>query len=171
MKKIGLKAMIPNLLTAGNLWLGILAIISAFKGDFKVASIYIIIAAFLDGLDGKAARKLNVSSEFGKQLDSLCDLVSFGVAPGILAYAVALQDYAVIGIIISLIYITAGAFRLARFNVLNITTHFIGIPITIAGGLMALFIYFGINLPPYFLVIITLSLSYFMVSNIKTPKF
>lgn len=171
MNNISMKSMIPNLLTAGNLWLGILAIISSFKGNFKAASIYIIIAAFFDGLDGKAARKLNVSSEFGKQLDSLCDLVSFGVAPGILAYAIGLEEFGILGIIISLIYITAGAFRLARFNVLNITTHFIGVPITIAGGLMALFMLFGNNLSPYFLIAITGALSYLMVSNIKTPKF
>lgn len=170
MNKIGLKSMVPNFLTAGNLWLGVLAIISSLEGDFKMASIYIIIAAFLDGLDGKAARKLNVASEFGKQLDSLCDLVSFGVAPGILAYAMALHEFSIIGIAVSLIYITAGAFRLARFNVLNISTHFIGVPITVAGGLMALYLLFSSSFSAYLVLIITLGLAYLMVSNLKTPK-
>lgn len=171
MKNISIKAMIPNMLTAGNLWLGVLAIISALDGDFKKACIYVIVAAFLDGLDGKAARKLNVSSEFGKELDSLCDMVSFGAAPGILAYTIFLNELGTAGLIISILFITAGAFRLARFNVLNITTHFIGVPITIAGGFLALVMLMGSSLSPLIIAALTLVLSYLMVSNIKTPKF
>jgi len=170
MNNISIKAMIPNLLTAGNLWLGILAIISALEGNFKNACIFVIVAAFLDGLDGKAARKLDVASEFGKELDSLCDLVSFGVAPSILAYTFFLHELEIIGMIISISYITAGAFRLARFNVLNITTHFIGVPITIAGGFLALVMLLGSNLSTIIIAVLTILLSYLMVSNIKTPK-
>jgi CDP-diacylglycerol--serine O-phosphatidyltransferase len=112
MKNISIKAMIPNMLTAGNLWLGVLAIISALDGDFKKACIYVIVAAFLDGLDGKAARKLNVSSEFGKELDSLCDMVSFGAAPGILAYTIFLNELGTAGLIISILLLLPEPFVL-----------------------------------------------------------
>ena len=165
------KYMIPNALTAANLWLGVFAIINTLGGNYKLASILIVIAAVLDGLDGKAARKLDATSEFGKQLDSLCDLISFGVAPAILAYSFSLESFRIIGIVITAIYITAGAFRLARFNVMNVTTHFIGIPITIAGALLAIVIYFGTNLSPFIIAGLTLLLSFLMISNIKTPKF
>lgn len=171
MKKITLKMMIPNMLTAGNLWLGIFAIISAFEGNLRESCLFIIVAAFLDGLDGKAARKLNVASEFGKELDSLSDLISFGMAPAILAYSFGLKSLGIVGLLAVLAYVTAGAFRLARFNVLNITTHFLGIPITIAGGLMALIMLIGSSLPALAILIITLTLSWLMVSNIVFPKF
>ena len=163
--------MIPNALTAANLWLGVFAIINTIGGNFTLAAIYILVAAVLDGLDGKAARKLDATSEFGKQLDSLCDLVSFGVAPAILVYTLALEPFRIPAIVLTAVYITAGAFRLARFNILNVTTHFIGIPITIAGAILAVLVLFGSDLSPLIFGGVTLLLSVLMVSNLNTPKF
>lgn len=170
MKKITIKMMIPNMLTAGNLWLGFLAIISAFEGNIRASCLFILVAAFLDGLDGKAARKLNVASEFGKELDSLSDLISFGAAPAILAYSHGLKDMGFLGLLAVILYVTAGAFRLARFNVLNISTHFLGIPITIAGAFLAFVILFGSALPITVILIVTLLLAWLMISNFVIPK-
>ena len=82
-----MKSLIPNMLTSLNLVLGMGSIISTFQGNFYQAAILIVLAMVADGLDGRVARFFNSSSDFGKELDSLCDLVSFGVAPAILAYA------------------------------------------------------------------------------------
>ena len=80
------KSLIPNMLTSSNLVFGMCSIISTFNGNLFMGSVFILIALVADGLDGRAARFFGVSSEMGKEMDSLCDLVSFGAAPGILAY-------------------------------------------------------------------------------------
>ena len=84
---------LPNMLTVGNLFLGIVAIILAFQGNQYVdyAAITVIVGMLLDGLDGRVARMLNVQSEFGKELDSLSDVITFGVAPAFIMYVVSLQ--------------------------------------------------------------------------------
>ena len=79
------RSLIPNMLTSSNLVFGMCSIFSTMRGDFFWASLFILIALVADGLDGRAARFFNASSEIGKEMDSLCDLGSFGVAPGILA--------------------------------------------------------------------------------------
>ncbi|RYD04496.1 hypothetical protein N752_14075 [Desulforamulus aquiferis] len=84
---------IPNLFTLGNLLLGVFALVLALNEEYGRGAIMILLAGVMDYLDGKVARKLQVSSDFGKELDSLADLVSFGVAPAILAYALKLSDW------------------------------------------------------------------------------
>ncbi|NLB88550.1 MAG: CDP-diacylglycerol--serine O-phosphatidyltransferase, partial [Syntrophomonadaceae bacterium] len=128
-------------------------------------------AALMDGLDGKVARYFNTSSELGKQLDSLSDLVSFGIAPSLLILSqVNTGGIFVPMLIVYLIYICCGAYRLARFNTMHITKYFQGIPITAAGILVAL--YSLATLPNYrvFTIIFMLLLSILMVSKIKIPK-
>jgi len=167
------KVIIPNMVTLANLLLGVVSLVYTMDGRYQIAATAILLAMVLDGMDGKIARRLDVASSFGKELDSLCDLVSFGVAPALLVYSSILQDMGHIGLIIAVNFALCGAIRLARFNVLNITTHFIGIPITFAGSLMALAILLAnkIPLPLVVFPLLTLVLSYLMVSNLKVPKY
>lgn len=134
----------------------------------------IVLSVLMDSLDGKVARRLSVSSDFGKELDSLSDLVSFGVAPAILTYQAILYpqpDYVrYIGLGIAAVFALCGAVRLARFNMLNITTYFVGVPITFAGGFMALLMFFRNMLPWYIYLGSMLVLACLMVSRIKVAK-
>ncbi|NLU49392.1 MAG: CDP-diacylglycerol--serine O-phosphatidyltransferase [Syntrophomonadaceae bacterium] len=163
---------IPNAFTLVNLSFGVLALLGIIHGEFTAAAIFILVAACLDRMDGRVARHLNVESELGKQLDSLADLVSFGVAPAVLVYTQVLDPSCaqLVSAGVTVIFILCGAFRLARFNVLNIGTYFVGVPITLAGGLVGLFSLLSIYLPAPFYLISLPMLSYLMVSNIKIPK-
>jgi CDP-diacylglycerol--serine O-phosphatidyltransferase len=120
-----LKQHIPTIITAGNLICGFVAI---QIGDFYWSPILLFCSFIFDGLDGLVARALNVSSEFGKQLDSLSDAVSFGVAPAYLYYLMAPDDSWECKIIPSVI-VLAGTLRLARFNVVTAKKYFQGLPI------------------------------------------
>jgi len=167
---------IPNLFTIGNLTLGIIAIILAFHNDTNnsnTAALLVIIAMLLDGLDGRVARALNVQSEFGKELDSLSDVISFGVAPAFIMYQAAFQDISpAVAWIVTAIFPICGALRLARFNVIDgIPGYFIGLPIPAAGGVLATLALFHAELHYSLLLISTLALSFLMVSNMKYPNF
>ena len=136
-----MKNLIPNSITAGNLFLGCLSIVATFDGNLTTAAYYIGAAAILDFFDGFAARLLNAHSELGKQLDSLADVVSFGVAPGMIFYALS-QDYLIfnehflqfVPLIIVISYLpflipVFSAIRLAKFNIdTRQTDSFIGVP-------------------------------------------
>ena len=160
-----------NIITLINIIFGSLALIQTMESNYVIAAIFILCAVFMDGIDGRVARKFGVMSDIGKQLDSLCDLVSFGVAPAILIYAQLLYDLPLLlGVVAALIYIMCGAFRLARFNVLNISDHFIGLPITMAGLLMALLSLLAASINGYLALVLMLFLSFMMVSNFKIPK-
>lgn len=110
--------LIPSFITVTAVFCGFLAIISALKGQFEYATKCIALAIVLDGLDGRVARKLNATSEFGREFDSLSDLVAFGVAPGVLVYCWAFSATAdEFGVLIAFIYVVCTATRLARFNI------------------------------------------------------
>jgi CDP-diacylglycerol--serine O-phosphatidyltransferase len=167
---------IPNLFTVGNLFLGIVAMLLAFNGDalyLNYAAIMVIIGMVLDGLDGRLARMLNVQSEFGKELDSLSDVVTFGVAPALIMYVVLLEDMGWVGILLTGLFPVCGALRLARFNSATggNTGYFVGLPITAAGGVLATLALYHNAFPPVYLILGMLGLSYLMVSNIKYPNF
>jgi CDP-diacylglycerol--serine O-phosphatidyltransferase len=170
---------IPSLFTIGNLFLGVMAILLGVQGAVQseprymdYAAILVIIGMLLDGLDGRVARMLNAASDFGKELDSLSDIVTFGVAPAIIIYLVALQNMGTTGIIITALFPICGALRLARFSVQpGIPGFFVGLPITAAGGVLATFALYHEVFQPLFLPIGTLILSFLMVSNIKYPNF
>lgn len=168
---MSIKMIIPNIVTLSNLLFGVLSLTYTMNQQYQTAAVLILIAVFLDGMDGKIARRLDVESNFGKELDSLSDLVSFGVAPALLAYDIYLKNIGYLGLLIALAFALCGAIRLARFNVLNITTHFIGIPITLAGGIMALAVLFSGVLTLAIFPYLTVILAYLMVSNFKIPKF
>jgi CDP-diacylglycerol--serine O-phosphatidyltransferase len=162
---------IPSLFTLANLLVGVFSLILTMEKQYYNAAIIILFAMVLDGMDGRLARRLDAISPFGKELDSLADLVSFGVAPAILVYACKMKGLGLIGLAICLAFSLCGAIRLARFNVLNISSHFVGVPITAAGSLVALTVLLGNRLPDLVYPIIMVIMSYLMVSNIKVPKY
>ena len=108
--------LLPNLFTTGALFSGFYAVVASMNGDFVNASIAIFIAMILDGMDGRVARLTNTQSDFGAEYDSLADMVSFGVAPALVAFSWALQDLGKIGWVAAFIYVSGAALRLARFN-------------------------------------------------------
>jgi len=129
------RSVIPNLFTAMNMFSGFLSILHTNQGDYTYAAWLIIIAALFDALDGIVARLTKSSSKLGVQLDSLSDVVSFGVAPSFLIYSTYLNNFNTTGIIISALFMIAGGFRLARFNVQLVgfeKTFFHGLPIPLA---------------------------------------
>ena len=168
-----MKKLIPNILTALNLVLGMLSIIATINGQLCLAAIYILAALVADGLDGRVARYLKVSSEFGKELDSLCDLVSFGAAPAILAYVFMLKDFGYLGVFAAVIFAICGALRLARFNVntSKVKGHFVGLPIPAGGCLVATFILSGIKPLGFLFPVMIIIFAYLMVSSVRYPDF
>ena len=131
---------LPNLMTTGNMFCGFFAVIQAMRQNFIFAAYAIVVAAVFDQLDGRLARLTRSTSKFGAEYDSLCDLVSFGVAPAIMLYMWALQPFDRLGWMACFLYIACGAIRLARFNVqVNIVekNYFQGLPIPMAAGIVA----------------------------------
>ncbi len=131
---------LPSILSIGNLFCGFYAIIAIYKHDYSKAALAIIIALLLDFLDGAVARIAKATSDFGVELDSLSDLVSFGVAPGMLAYVFAMRPLGRIGWLAAFLFAACGALRLARFNVQTKKfdkRYFVGLPIPAAAGLVA----------------------------------
>lgn len=171
------KSCIPNVFTFINLSCGIISILAVMDNNFALAGIFILLAGLVDRYDGRIARFLNVSSDLGKELDSLADLVSFGVAPSILTYI--LFDFAsfgpkgLLGFAILLAFPICGAYRLARFNTCDFDGMFTGIPITIAGCFVAIFALLNLKdrTSIYIAIIIMISFSYLMISNFKLKKF
>lgn len=108
--------LLPNLFTTGAMFAGFYAVTSAINGRFETAAIAIFVAMILDGLDGRVARLTNTQSEFGVQYDSLSDMVSFGVAPGLVMYLWVLSTMGKFGLFAAFVHTAGGALRLARFN-------------------------------------------------------
>lgn len=130
---------LPNLLTFLNLTLGIVSILKAISADHRTAALCILVAALLDRYDGRLARLLDAESDFGRELDSLADLISFGVAPAILLYLkFHLQSYPAVGTILPVLYCVSAAYRLARHNISGSAGGFTGVPVTVAGAFLAL---------------------------------
>jgi CDP-diacylglycerol--serine O-phosphatidyltransferase len=188
---------LPNLLTAANLFCGFVALTKIVEanisgGDYqqiKLALAFILLACIFDLFDGRVARMGGVESPFGREFDSLADLISFGAAPAFLVHRVVLQhvfeDHPEWGWFIASIYLLCGAFRLARFNCLSAmheapSKDFLGFPIPSAAGLVAsltLFMIwwdekeFATGKWRYCLPVLLLFLSWMMVSNVRYPSF
>lgn len=172
---------VPNLFTTGNLFCGLYAIIAVFNGDYIKAAPAILVALIFDMLDGQSARWTKTTSQFGVEYDSLADLVSFGVAPALLAYSWALKSHGVLGLAVVFAFVGCGALRLARYNVQVATgdnRHFTGLPIPAAASVLAsLWIFdhhilqLGKEVKPVLILICTLILAFLMVSTIKYSKF
>ena len=136
--------LLPNILTTSALFAGFYSIVQAMNGAYDHAALAIFIALILDGLDGRVARLTNTQSSFGAEYDSLSDMVSFGVAPGLIVYVWALQPLGKLGWIAAFIYCSCAAFRLARFNVkldIDNKQFFFGLPSPAAAALIASFIW------------------------------
>jgi len=132
----------PSLFTLLNLLFGFLALIAAMQGNFHTASWLIIMSVLCDGMDGKMARWSTLESPFGLELDSLADLVSFGVVPAVLTKRAAFGEWGIAGVLLSFSYLFCGAYRLARFNVIQAgdrTGGYIGLPIPVAAFTIASF--------------------------------
>jgi len=173
----------PNLFTTGNLFLGFYSVVASLKGRFDLAAWAIIGAIFFDMIDGKVARLMKATSSFGVQYDSLADLVSFGVAPGLLAYNWTLAPLGRVGWLIAFLFLTCGALRLARFNVQasggGDKKDFQGLPIPAAAAAVATTYLFvdGIRvpLPPRVMMawaaVLMVALAFLMVSSVEYKAF
>jgi len=172
--------LLPNLFTIASLFSGFLGIIWAVEGRFEYSALAILVSFVLDGLDGMVARLTRSASEFGVQLDSLVDLVVFGVAPAIMIYLWQLQTYGRLGLLASFLLVACGALRLARFNVQTgklSSKYFIGLPTPASACVLATLVLFSTVAPEYVAPIIaplTLGLAYvlsfLMVSRVRYPS-
>ena len=168
--------LLPNAFTTAALFAGFFAIISATEGNYVNAAMAIIVAAFLDAFDGRIARITNTESSFGQQYDNLSDMVSFGIAPAILAFAWALESMGKYGWSIAFFYSACTALRLGRFvaQVDEVDPrYFVGMPSPVAAGIAAALIWSFVEwgLEPNFalslgLALIMLALALLMVSTI-----
>lgn len=168
----------PCMITLGGMFCGFFSMIATLRGDYQAAAIAIVAAGLFDMMDGKVARLMNATSKFGMQLDSLSDLLAFGVAPALLLYEWALQPFGRIGWMAVFLYVACGALRLARFNIQDDGggSSFTGLPIPAAAGVIASFVLFvnryvpDIDLP-LFTATLGYVLAFLMVSNIQYPSF
>ncbi len=167
---------IPSIFTVGNIFAGFLALISTLSGEYEKAAIAIGIAVILDGLDGRIARLVNVTSDFGVQLDSLADVISFGIAPAVLVYSWGLEDFGSFARFSAFVFLICGVMRLARFNMqIGELKHFAGLPIPAAAGFIAATVHFFPGPPdtPLFkpvLVGATYLTALLMISTIRYPS-
>lgn len=169
---------VPSFFTLMNLFCGFLAITQIHEGRFDYACWLIVLAGFFDALDGMMARLANATSDFGVELDSLSDVISFGLAPSYLVYAFGLRDFGALGLIVAAMPAICGAVRLARYNVSfegEKRDHFVGMPIPVAAiFIVALILNFSpeLSLARFtfnnlsLLIPIVFVLSFLMISNI-----
>ena len=171
---------LPNIFTSLNLFCGFYAVIASIDGKFIAASIAIIIGVLFDIMDGKIARATNTTSKFGIEYDSLSDLITFGLAPGIMIYLWALRPLGRIGWLAAFLFMACGALRLARFNsqVGHVSSdHFVGLPIPAGAGMVATTLLFcqkfgpAGKMNPIFILVLLYILSFLMVSTIKYNSF
>lgn len=171
--------LLPSLLTTISLFSGFYAIISAINGLYLNAAVALIVSGVFDGLDGRVARMTGTTSNFGKEYDSLCDLVAFGVAPAVIAYLWALEAYGRYGWLAAFLYVATTALRLARFNTQDSVSSkdFTGLPCPAAAGTIATTImfcdFFKVGAPAIGLLVLAMVyvLSYLMVSSIRYLSF
>ena len=173
--------LLPNILTLGGVCLGISSIKFSIDGNYSLAVIFILLAALLDALDGRIARLIKGTSEFGKELDSLTDFVSFGIAPVFILYFWELNNYGKLGWAITLIYSVCCVLRLARFNLTKVddkqiwkSNYFEGVPSPAGGILILMPLFFELSdlnlgfdtkiITPYF----TVFMAILLVSKIPT---
>jgi CDP-diacylglycerol--serine O-phosphatidyltransferase len=173
------RRLIPNICTASNLVFGMCSLLATFNHNLVLGSVFILFALIADGLDGRTARFFGVASEFGKEMDSLCDLGSFGVAPAILAYAFYLHEFEYVGMAVAVFFAVCGMWRLTRFNVNASVVHgyFMGLAIPAGGNILAmttlLFTLTGVD-PHSFgwsYPVLVAIVGYLMISHLHYPNF
>ena len=167
---------LPSLFTVGNMFAGFFALISVLNSNYQNAAVAIGIAVVLDGLDGRVARLANATSDFGVQLDSLADVVSFGIAPAVLIYSWGLSELGNFARFSAFLFFICGAMRLARFNLqLEEMKYFAGLPIPAGAAFVASIVhFFGTPLDtPYFkfcLVAMNYLVACLMISTVRYPS-
>ncbi len=170
---------LPNLFTTGGLFFGFYAIVQATKGDFENAAAAIFVAMIMDGLDGRVARLTNTTSDFGKEYDSLVDVISFGLTPALVMYEWALRGNGKLGWLSAFLYVAATALRLARFNTQETADkrYFQGLPCPAAAAFMGAWVWAldssglqDLGTGPLSLLV-TVALALAMVSNLPYKSF
>jgi CDP-diacylglycerol--serine O-phosphatidyltransferase len=172
-------SILPSLFTTGNLFLGFWAVVKVIHGDFGEAAPLIGWAIVLDMLDGRIARLTGTTSEFGAELDSLADVISFGIAPALLAYAWGFGSMPRASWVFAFVFAASGAIRLARFNVQRQVVdgrYFVGLPIPMAAAPIAALVHFRpepLTLPVqgFAAVAMVITLATLMVSTLRYPSF
>ena len=167
------KRMVPNSISGLSQMLGLISIYLSMEKDFNLAAIFIILAILADSCDGRAARALGVSGPFGVEMDSLCDVCSFGMAPAVLIYTYSLQQLGVAGMVISGLFAFGAAMRLAPFNV-NVTAiygYFQGMPAPAGACVIVTFVLGGMQISPLLTALLTVAVACLMYSDVKYPDF
>lgn len=170
--------LLPNILTTVSLFAAFYSLISSVKGNFEAAAIAIFVGFIADGMDGRIARLTNTQTAFGAEYDSLSDMVTFGVAPGILLYTSCLFQFGKLGWVVSFMFVAAVGLRLARFNTQiehADKKYFQGLSCPAGAGVLASYVWLLYN-PQSFVVglgalIIALIIAILMVSNIRYYSF
>lgn len=173
------RRLIPNMCTSSNLVFGMCSILSTYSGNLVWGSIFILLALVADGLDGRTARFFGVASEMGKEMDSLCDLGSFGIAPAFLAWVFVLHNHGFFGVVVAIFFAICGMWRLARFNVNASVVHgyFMGLAIPAGGNIVAmttlLFVELGVDPMTFGIAypIVMAFVGWLMVSHVHYPNF
>ena len=173
------RRLIPNMCTSSNLVFGMCSILSTYSGNLVWGSIFILLALVADGLDGRTARFFGVASEMGKEMDSLCDLGSFGIAPAFLAWVFVLHNHGFLGVVVAIFFAICGMWRLARFNVNASVVHgyFMGLAIPAGGNIVAmttlLFVELGVDPMAFGIAypIVMAFVGWLMVSHVHYPNF
>lgn len=167
---------LPSIFTVGNIFAGFFAVIATLNGHYGKAAVAIGIAVVLDGLDGRIARLAGATSEFGLQLDSLADVISFGIAPAVLIYAWGFPGLGNFARLSAFFFLICGAMRLARFNVqVQDLKHFAGLPIPAGAGFLAATVHL-FKVPPesdffkFSLVAVTYFVGLLMISTLRYPS-
>lgn len=172
--------LLPSLFTLANMFCGFACIIHAMRGEFATAAPFIGVAVVLDMLDGRIARLTGASSDFGREFDSLADIVSFGLAPALLGYAWGLYTFGRLGWAVGFLFVSAAAIRLARFNIQSAGNpdkrYFVGMPSPAAAGIPAATVFaFPQGFPQGWLSVLALALllvpALLMVSTVKYRSF
>lgn len=167
---------LPNFVTTIGLFFGFNSLHFSLMGKFYMAAIMIFLAAFIDAIDGRIARATNSTSAFGKEYDSLSDVICFGVAPAMMIYLWELKGYGRLGFLACFLFVACGALRLARFNtdISSDNTRFTGLPIPVAAASLASVILLSDtvgSIPDTPVLIGVYCLSFLMVSTVKYPSF
>ena len=172
--------LLPNLLTTAGLFSGFYAVVSSMNNHFEAAAVAIFVAMIFDGLDGRVARITNTQSEFGAEYDSMADMVSFGIAPGLVAYNWALSGMGKFGWLAAFVFVAGAALRLARFNTqvgIADKRYFQGLASPAAAGVIASIVWAGteyqLNGHDYGFImgLLTIVTGLLMVSNFRYNSF
>lgn len=165
---------VPNLVTSANIALGFCAVVAAAQGRYDLAVHLLVAAIFCDLLDGQLARRLGGTSRFGQQLDSLSDVLSFGAAPAFLVHAALLHELGPWGVASAVVYLMAGALRLARFNVTSDAhakeSRTTGVPIPIAAGYAMAVVLMRDRIDAWSGAAVIVAMALLMVSRVRLPQ-